>query len=306
MSAYLSEQAMPPEMRAMADYYLRGVQRTEAEGTAAIPRQDLPMHVADALGLDLNRTASRDEVTNLLRGLRADGAEIEGKPHYKAQAKNDRISYVDFTFSAPKSVSVAMALAPTDAERYIIVGAHRDAWMAGMAHLESIIGHARKGDGGSKGSIPGKLAWISFDHYTARPTIEIPHTEADGTKTTLVQTVHNPKVAADPQLHTHIATPNVVFANDGSVGSMDMLALHERVHEVGAYYQAHLATNLRAHGIDVVLDERTETARMTAVPEAVSEMFSKRTGTARPRRGKWFPRWGGIGTACIRWSWPTS
>jgi len=277
MSSYLSEQAMPAEMREMADYYLRGVQRSEAEGTAAIPRQDMPIHIAEALGLDLNRTATRDQVTNLLRGLRADGAEIEGKPHYKAQAGKDRISYVDFTFSAPKSVSVAMALAPTEAERYIIVGAHRDAWMAGMAHLESIIGHARKGDGGSKGSVPGKLAWISFDHYTARPTIEIPHTEADGTKTTLLTTVHNPKVAADMQLHTHVATPNVVFANDGSVGSMDMLALHDRVHEVGAYYQAHLATNLRAHGIDVVLDDKTETARLTAVPEAMSELFSKRS-----------------------------
>jgi len=277
MSCYLSEQAMPAEMREMADYYLRGVQRSEAEGTAAIPRQDMPIHIAEALGLDLNRTATRDQVTNLLRGLRADGAEIEGKPHYKAQAGKDRISYVDFTFSAPKSVSVAMALAPTEAERYIIVGAHRDAWMAGMAHLEGIIGHARKGDGGSKGSIPGKLAWISFDHYTARPTIEIPHTEADGTKTTLLTTVHNPKVAADMQLHTHVATPNVVFANDGSVGSMDMLALHDRVHEVGAYYQAHLATNLRAHGIDVVLDDKTETARLTAVPEPMSDLFSKRS-----------------------------
>jgi len=277
MSSYLSEQAMPAEMREMANYYLRGVQRSEAEGTAAIPRQDMPIHIAEALGLDLNRTATRDQVTNLLRGLRADGAEIKGKPHYKAQAGKDRISYVDFTFSAPKSVSVAMALAPTEAERYIIVGAHRDAWMAGMAHLESIIGHARKGDGGSKGSIPGKLAWISFDHYTARPTIEIPHTEADGTKTTLLTTVHNPKVAADMQLHTHVATPNVVFANDGSVGSMDMLALHDRVHEVGAYYQAHLATNLRAHGIDVVLDEKTEAARLTAVPEPMSELFSKRS-----------------------------
>ncbi len=89
--------------------------------------------------------------------------------------------------------------------------------------------------------------------------------------------MHNPKVAADMQLHTHVATPNVVFAHDGSVGSMDMLALHDRVHEVGAYYQAHLATNLRAHGIDVVLDDKTEAARLTAVPEAVSDLFSKRS-----------------------------
>ncbi len=170
-----------------------------------------------------------------------------------------------------------MALAPTDAERHMLVGAHRDAWMAAMAYIETIIGRARKGAGGSKGSIPGKLGWVSFDHYTARPTIEIPHTEADGTWTTLIQTVRNPKVAGDMQLHTHVTTPNVVVCEDGTVGSMDMLALHDRVHEVGAYYQAHLATNLRTHGIEVVLDEKTESARLTAVPEAVCEVFSKRT-----------------------------
>jgi phage/plasmid primase-like uncharacterized protein len=277
MAEHLREQTLPEEMVAMADYYLRGVKRTEAMGTAAIPRQDMAPSVAAALGLDVDRTATHEEVVNLLSGLRADGTALPGAAtRFKAKSR-DRITYVDFTFSAPKSVSVAMALAPTDAERHMIVGAHRDAWMAAMAHLETIVGRARKGRGGSKGSVPGKLGWVSFDHYTARPTIEIPHTEADGTKTTLIQTVRNPKVAGDMQLHTHVTTPNVVVCADGSVGSMDMLALHDRVHEVGAYYQAHLATNLRAHGIDVVLDEKTDSARLTAIPEAVCAVFSKRT-----------------------------
>jgi hypothetical protein len=277
MAEHLREQTIPEELVAMADYYLRGVKRAEVAGTAAIPRQDMPMPVAQVLGLDMTRTATHEEVVNLLQGRRVDGEPIAGKRQQKVASGKDRITYVDFTFSAPKSVSLAMALAPTDAERHMIVGAHRDAWMAAMAHLETIIAHARKGDGGSKGRVPGKLAWVSFDHYTARPTIEIPHTEADGTKTTLIQTVANPKVAGDPQLHTHVTTPNVVVCEDGSVGGMDMLALHDRVHEVGAYYQAHLATNLRAFGIEVVLDERTDTAKLTAVPDAVCGVFSKRT-----------------------------
>lgn len=274
MAEHLREQTLPEEMVEMADYYLRGVKRAEVAGTAAIPRQDMPLAVAEALGLDVTRTATHEEVVNLLRGQRADGAEIAGKQNYKVAAGKDRITYVDFTFSAPKSVSIAVALAPTEAERHMIVGAHRDAWMAGMAHLEGIVAHARKGKAGSKGSVPGKLGWVSFDHYTSRPTVEIPHTEADGTKTTLIQTV---KVAGDMQIHTHVTTPNVVACEDGTVGSMDMLALHDRVHEVGAYYQAHLATNLRAFGIEVVLDERTETARLPAVPDEVVEVFSKRT-----------------------------
>ena len=273
MAEHLREQTLPEEFVAMADYYLRGVKRAAVAGTAAIPRQDMPIAVAAALGLDVNRTASHEEVVNLLQGRRADGAEIAGKPRYKVAAGKDRITYVDFTFSAPKSVSVAMALAPTGAERHMIIGAHRDAWMSAMSHLETIIAHARKGKGGAKGRVRGSLGWVSFDHYTARPTIEIPHTEADGTKTTLIQTV---KVAGDMQLHTHVTTPNAVVCEDGSVGSMDMLALHDRVHEVGAYYQAHLATNLRAQSISVVLDERTESARVPSVPEPVCELFSKR------------------------------
>jgi hypothetical protein len=96
--------------------------------------------------------------------------------------------------------------------------------MAAMAHLETIIAKARKGEAGSKGSVPGKLACVSFDYYTARPAIEIPYTEADGTKTTLIQTVANPKIAGDMQLHTHVTTPNVVVCGDGSIGGMDMLA----------------------------------------------------------------------------------
>src|SRR3954453_6601152 len=277
MAEHLREQTIPEEMVSMADYYLRGVKRAEVAGTAAIPRQDMPVAVAQTLGLDATRTATHEEVVNLLQGRRADGEEIAGRQTYKVAPGKDRITYVDFTFSAPKSVGLAMALAPTEAERHMVVGAHRDAWMSAMAHLETIIARARKGKAGSKGSVPGRLGWVSFEHYTARPTIEIPHTEADGTKTTLIQTVRNPKVAGDMQLHTHVTTPNVVVCEDGSVGGMDMLAMHDRVHEVGAYYQAHLATNLRAFGIEVVLDERTETARLAAVPDSVCEVFSKRT-----------------------------
>lgn len=268
---------MPEEMVAMADYYLRGVKRSEVAGTAAIPRQDMSPAVAAVLGIDVTRTATHEEVVNLLQGRRADGEEIAGRPAYKVGAGRDRITYIDLTFSAPKSVSIAMALAPTDAERHMIVGAHRDAWMSAMEHLETIVAHARKGKAGSKGRVPGKLGWVSFDHATARPTIEIPHTEADGTRTTLIQTVRNPKVAGDMQLHTHVTTPNLVVCEDGSMGAIDMLAMHDRVHEVGAYYQAHLATNLRAFGIDVVLDDKTEAARLPAIPDAVCEVFSKRT-----------------------------
>ncbi len=53
-----------------------------------------------------------------------------------------------------------------------------------------------------------------------------------------------------------------------------------RVHEFGAVYQALLAKELRAIGMDVALCERTLMARLTAIPEAVCDEFSKRTRDA--------------------------
>ena len=58
---------------------------------------------------------------------------------------------------------------------------------------------------------------------------------------------------------------------------------------MGALYQAHLATNLRRHGIAAALDEATGAARVTAIPDAAGAAFSKRTmnGTEAALRGAW-------------------
>src|SRR3954447_12705564 len=89
MAEHLREQTIPEEMVAMADYYLRGVKRAEVTGTAAIPRQDMPMAVAQALSLDVTRTATHEEMVNLLQGRRADGAEIAGRQAYPGQPIGD-------------------------------------------------------------------------------------------------------------------------------------------------------------------------------------------------------------------------
>src|SRR4051812_27947526 len=83
MAEHLREQTLPEEMVAMADYYLRGVRRAELDGTAALPRQDMPLAVARALGIDINRTVTHEEVVNLLQGRRADGEPIAGKREQK-------------------------------------------------------------------------------------------------------------------------------------------------------------------------------------------------------------------------------
>ncbi|CAG4927881.1 unnamed protein product [Acidocella sp. C78] len=60
------------------------------------------------------------------------------------------IGYVDFTFSADKTISLAWAFAPTEAERNQLAQAHKDAVAATMAEIEQVIGQARKGKGARK------------------------------------------------------------------------------------------------------------------------------------------------------------
>lgn len=219
-----------------------------------------------------------EALAHIRAGSRADGRPVD--PSALAQAltaSRAAIGYVDLCWSADKTVSLAWAFAPTEAERNIIAQAHRDAVDTAMRHVETEIGRARKGKAGRAGYEQGAITWIGFEHYASRPTVEIVRNDAaTGEPRTEIVSL---KVAGDPQLHTHVAVPNVVLTESGRVGALDLQRLEGRIHEWGALYQAHLATNLRRAGIEVALDPERGSARIVAIPEAVRTAFSKRTET---------------------------
>lgn len=277
MADYLAQPTMTPEMAERAAYYLRSGARADLASTAALPGEAMPGEVAEMLGLDPKRAATPEEVSYLLQGLRADGSTLPGTQRAADYGNRQRVTYYDFTLSAPKSVSVAMALAPTEAERFVIVRAHQEASAVAMDYLEERIGRVRRGAGGSHGSEPGRFGYLSFLHLSARPTVHIPHTEADGTPSTLVASVTNPEVPGDMHLHTHHIVPNAVRLADGTVGTLDTLAMHDAVHETGGVYQAFLATRLRAQGVPYDMDPRTELGRIPTVPEEFCAAMAKRT-----------------------------
>ena len=258
-----------------------------ADGSA-LPEDRAAMVRARVLtlyGFHANREPTEAEREHLLAGQRADGS-APGKAALLdgLSATRSRVGYVDLCWSADKSVSLAWAFAPTEAERAIIAAAHRDAVDAAMHHVESELGRARKGKAGREGFEPGRIGWLRFEHYASRPTVEVPRRDAaTGEAYTELVTL---KTAGDPQLHTHVAVPNAVHTESGRVGGLDLQRLEGRVHEWGALYQAHLATNLRWHGIAVALDEATGAARITAIPDSARAAFSKRTmnGTEAARR----------------------
>src|SRR4029077_7593311 len=89
-----------------------------------------------------------------------------------------------------------------------------------------------------------------------------------------------PLKGADMQLHTHTIVPNVIVTETGHIGPVDLDKLQGITKQFGAVFQAFLAQNLRRHGVDMVRDERTGAARITAVPDRIVKHFSKRTHEA--------------------------
>ena len=297
MAKHLLEHTLPAEQMKVAEYYAQGqgVDEVLAQGMGCVPTPRADMHpgLADALGIKPGRLLREEELANVLGGRRADGTELPVQHQhrhvqiYRAQpgeggetAGKDRvrISYMDLTFSAPKSVSLAWAFAATDAERNSILQAHRDARDATLRYIEGEIGWGRKGDGGRDGDERGHLAWITADHFTSRPTVAV--TRPDPVTGVTDTELHSLKVAGDPQLHTHCIMPNLMVTESGRVVSINRDLFDGRIHEFGAVYQALLAKELRAIGAEVELCERTQMAKLPAIPEAVVEEFSKRTRDA--------------------------
>jgi hypothetical protein len=229
-----------------------------------------------------DKTPSPEQRAHILAGRDAEGREVSDRQYRSIlEAAKMRIGYIDLTFSAPKSLSIAWAFAPTKAEQAVLHQAHRDAIDSVMAIIEHEIGRASIGDAAKRGYEAGAIGWVSFDHYAARPTVEIVRADEYGAPVTELHTLTGTQGRApgDMQMHTHVALLNIVETPSGRVGSINLALLEGRIHEWGALYQAYLANHLRAHGVAVELDARTKMAKLSAVPDSIVAQFSKRTAS---------------------------
>lgn len=168
----------------------------------------------------------------------------------------NRRNAIEYMFSAPKSVSVVMALTG-DKE---ILNAHRRAVRQSMAEIEKNMHTQIRVDGVNTYQKTGNLLYARFDHFTSRPIKEV--------NSDLAQ------YSADPQLHSHCIVPNVTSYNgqlracEGSV-----------VHQVAGYYEAvyheHLSKSLQEIGYDIV---RTKNRyEIKGVSRRVIDKYSNRT-----------------------------
>ncbi len=227
-------------------------------------RTDMPAAIARAAGIDALRMPRDEAMARLFEGRRADTGEAWSKHHRK-------LSGFDMVFSPHKSVTLAAEFAATPAESAAIWNAMDRANDRAMRHVAQILGWARKGAGGEDGADPGAVGWISFRHHAARPTLHV-QDGASG-QTYLIDA----PIAGDPHAHIHNFLLNLVVTEDGRVGSLDTRALTDpRVKEFGAYFQAVLADELRRLGAEIGYDAGKQAVVLTAIPEHVSKVFSKR------------------------------
>ena len=229
----------------------------------------------EAIGLPTHREATAEELAHLANGKLATGRFID-TADYRRQIHATRppVGFFDMTFSADKSLSVAWALAPTEAERAALLDLHQRAVADTMTYVETKLGFASNRAAGLYAVEPGTLGWISFQHYTARPAAEIERRDREGRAYTDIREV--PSATADPQLHTHVTVFNSVLTESGRIGAIDGDRLKGLVKEFGAVYQANVAERARRLGIETVLDQKTGAARLADIPHSVRELFSKR------------------------------
>lgn len=225
-------------------------------------RPDMPQAVAKVLGIDPSRMPKDAQLDRLFEAKRADNGEA-----WSSQER--KISAYDLTMAPHKSVTLAAEFAATPAESAAIWHAIDKANDATMRYVARELGWARKGKGGEDGADPGAVAWVSFRHHTARPTLPVQDGPGGATYLATVPT------DGDPHAHIHNALFNVVVTDDGRVGSLDTQQLHSRVHEFGAYFQARLAEELRRLGARTSYDKDQQAVVLEAIPQKANDLFSK-------------------------------
>ena len=153
----------------------------------------------------------------------------------------------DCTFSAPKSVSVAWAVATLET-RQAIAAAQAKAVQSALKFIEQQACHARRGKAGMTEEHVSGIVAACFEHGTSRE--------------------------GDPQLHTHCLVHNLAMRQDGSWGGIESLRLFQWKMAAGAIYRTELAAQMKSLGFDVKRDR--DGFRVAAIPQSAEKLFSTR------------------------------
>ncbi|WP_321404775.1 MobF family relaxase [Maridesulfovibrio sp.] len=190
--------------------------------------------------LQLSGQVDNDHLKAVLRGVSPDGKNLV------QNAGKERQPGQDFTFSAPKSVSVVWANADQKV-RQKIQQAQNNAVDKALERIEELA-LTRRGKGGHNKEHPIGIVAAKFEHSTSR--------------------------AQDPQLHTHCVVANLVCRDDGSWGGMESTLQYQNKLALGALYRCELAAGFQKLGFQVQRDG--DSFEIEGVGKEIIDYFSTR------------------------------
>ena len=160
--------------------------------------------------------------------------------------KTERVAGYDLTFSAPKSVSIAMAVS-NQSDAKLIQAAHDKAVSAALQFVQDKQAQTRTGH---DGLVKEKASLIvaTFNHQTSREQ--------------------------DPQMHTHAFVFNISERQNGTTGSLDATKIYDYKMATGAIYRAELASQLKDLGYKIERDN--DSFRIQGVSKDADLEFSTR------------------------------
>lgn len=194
---------------------------------------------ASALGLEGD--VQENEFISLARGFHPDKEPLT----QNAGEASHRAGW-DLTLSAPKSVSVAWALA-ANGLREAIEKAHTQSVDKALAYVERHASFSRRGKAGVMEEPAGLVASV-FRHGTSREL--------------------------DPQLHSHCFIHNVAVREDATTGTLQSRHFYIWQKAIGAAYRVELSSQLHALGYS--LERDGESFRLAQIPKAAEREFSRR------------------------------
>jgi len=198
---------------------------------------------AEKLGLAGEVSAAQFNALLEGRDPRAPGTRL------RAGISEPTIAAFDLTFSAPKSVSVLLAVAPAEVSG-ALVEAHEEAVRAALGYLEETAVFVRRGQGGARFEHAGGLIAAAYRHRMSR--------------------------ALDPQLHTHVVAANLARGEDGRYTALHHPSLYRAARTAGYLYQSHLRSLVRDRlGLEWGPSHKGA-AELAEVPTEVLRVFSQR------------------------------
>lgn len=225
-----------------AKYFDEGLQRADYFAAEEQAIGTWGGKAAERLGL--SGEVQKEEFIALCHNQKPDGSRLN--PRHS----NDRKVGYDFTFSVPKSVSVAYAITGNEKIRM----AFEQSVEATMQELETNM-RTQSGQGKDKKHVTtGEMIWASFTHRTSRPVDGLP----------------------DPHLHRHCFALNTTWNESagrfqaGEFGSIKQSASYYE-----AAFDARMAMKMRELGYAV--ERRGLSWEIRGIEDDILRKFSRRT-----------------------------